>query len=213
MDQHNFQPITPQTLALLRNQAAPDAPWAKLPEQAWSFLEDSLAAGLPWRVDSNLLLAYTQPTSKAAQRRQDAARAELAFHGDLLQAFPSGLGWSERRYLGRMRAEEDREDVFEPTSPAPQVETALIGLASAFWPDMPPAVWSQVLPMLVKRETEEVREFYGGQSVYAIDTMDFGRAYRFLEAANKLVPQPVFDWARAIDPPLPVVAPTPKRRK
>lgn len=215
MDEYNFKVIDAQTLGLLRNQCTPDAPWAKLPDQAWSLLADGLAAGLPWRVDSTLLTAYTQPTSKAAQRRQEVARADLELQRDLLLAFPSGLGWFERRYLGRLRVDEGREPVFEASLPAPLPETPLIGLASTFWPDMPPAVWSQVLPLLVKRTTEEVNEVYGGQSVHAIDSMDFGRAYRFLAGADKLVPHPAVNWAGIIDPPPPAqpTPPAPKRRK
>lgn len=207
MEYYELTAIDLALLDKLRTKSEADAPWAQMSAQDWDFLGAGIEAGLDWRIHSDFLEAYLTPSSKAGQKRQESARLTLNYSHEAKNVFPSGIGlWNEHEG-GHWRGNGDDDDAgatrefIQATKNVPGTDFQLARLMEVFWPDAPPLVWAKVRDQLVRREHEERRSFYGGTDEYFIDTMDFGRAVRFLTHANRLVPHPKVDWEGVINPP------------
>lgn len=207
MKDYELTAIDAALVEKLKNKSEDDAPWAHFSARDWDFLAAGVAAGLDWRVHEDFLAAYLKPTSKTDQKRQENARQILRHFHEAKSAFPSGIGLRNEHQGGYWRGNEDDDqettrEFVRASEAVPGTDFQMARLMEIFWPDAPVLVWNQVRDRLVQREQEEREAFYGGKSEFFIDTMDFGRAVRFLTHVDRLVPQPKVNWEYIINPPV-----------
>lgn len=193
METYDLIDIDKKTLEQIRDHSCADAPWRALGPGALEFLEAGLASGVKWKTHTDVLVAFTQPKSRAAEKRQAQARQKLDWSANL-GMYPSGILMFAENEAGRWRAIENGEQRFlEQNTDMPEKGQILGELMEVYWPDIPPLAWNRLRELLVRREFKDVN---GGCSEvrYARDYLDFGKAYLALNHANKLIPQQVVDW-------------------
>lgn len=193
MKTYDLVDIDKRTLEQIRDHSCADAPWRALGLGALEFLEAGLASGVKWKTHTDVLVAFTQPKSKAAEKRQAQARRDLGWSANL-DMYPSGILMFAENEAGRWRGSENSEHRFlEQNTDMPEKDQILGKLMEVYWPDIPPLAWNRLRELLVRREFEDRMGHYS-EDRYARDYLDFGKAYLALNHANKLVPQQVVDW-------------------
>lgn len=189
MDSYELLDIDKKTFDMILNNSSNDAPWKNTSNNSMLFLKDSIESGLKWKVHADILTAYINPKSKAGKDRQERARKDIEWSSNL-SMYPSGI----------LLFDENESGKWEPNGSL-SLNQDLVGkdslmasLMEVFWPDIPPLIYKKITDILVEREFENKSVFLEGKVQVAQDYLDFGKAFKVLSHANKLVPHPVTDW-------------------